>query len=90
MRITELGDCSMVIVSDPEDPSWNNLDEIVREARVTEKPILVDSDPTQLTFYYLTASEYMYSAGMLVLYFKESIPDRFCLDKQVKVCVSVI
>ena len=82
MQIVELGDCSMVIMKDSEDPPWKNVGDAYREASKYRKKILVDVGD-QLTFDYLEASDYIYTAGRLVLFFKDSIPSRFQLHDKV-------
>jgi hypothetical protein len=82
MQIVELGDCSMVIMKDSEDPPWVSVGDIYREASKYNKKILVDKED-QLTFHYLEASDYVYTAGRLVLFFKDAIPSRFQIHDKV-------
>ena len=82
MQIVELGDCSMVIMKDSEDPPWISVGDIYRHANDNYKRILVDKGD-QLTFHYLEASDYVYTAGRLVLFFKNTIPSRFQLHDKV-------
>ena len=42
MQIVELGDCSMVIMKDSEDPPWISVGDIYRKAVKYGKKILVD------------------------------------------------
>ena len=94
MMITERGDYSLVIKEDAYDREefklWNTLDSIVKGVELTGRYILVDSDPTQLTFNYIVASEYLYSEGMLILFFKDAVPDRFRVHNRVLLCLSGI
>ena len=87
MRIVELGDNSMVIMKDSEDPPWVSVGYIYREAVETGKKILVDSGD-QLTFHYLEASDYVCTAGRLVLFFRDNIPSRFKLHDKVYLTTS--
>ena len=87
MRIVELGDCSMVIMKDSEDPPWRGPGDIYRKAKGISRSILVDLGD-QLTHYYIESSDYVYTAGRLVLFFKEDIPERFKLHEKVYLCVS--
>lgn len=87
MRIVELGDCSMVIMKDSEDPPWRGPGDIYRKAKRYDGHILVDIGD-QLTFHYLEASDYVYTAGRLVLFFKEDVPERFKLHEKVYLSVS--
>ena len=82
MQIVELGDCSMVIMKDSEDPPWVSIGNIYRRAIKYNDTILVDKDD-QLTYHYLESSDYIYTAGRLILFFKDTIPDRFQLHDKV-------
>ena len=82
MRIVELGDCSMVIMKDSDDPPWVSVGDIYRKAAKYGETIIVDKGD-QITFHYLRASEYIYSAGRLVLFFKDPIPPRFQLRDKI-------
>lgn len=86
MRIVELHDYSMVVMKDSEDPPWVNVGDVYREASRCGKNIMVDID--QITYHYVIASDFIYSAGRLILYFDSPIPDRFHLhDKVALGCV---
>jgi hypothetical protein len=82
MQIVELGDCSMVIMKDSEDPPWVSVGNIYRRAIKYNDTILVDKGD-QLTYHYLESSDYIYTAGRLILFFKDAIPDRFQLHDKV-------
>ena len=82
MQIVELGDCSMVIMKDSEDPPWVSVGNIYRIAIKYNDTILVDKGD-QLTYHYLESSDYVYTAGRLVLFFKDAIPSRFQLHDKV-------
>lgn len=82
MEIVELGDCSMVIMKDSNDPPWVSVGNIYRKAIKCNDSILVDKDD-QLTYHYLESSEYIYTAGRLVLFFKDAIPSTFQLHDKV-------
>ena len=82
MQIVELGDCSMVIMKDSEDPPWASVGDIYRRAIKYNDTILVDKGD-QLTYHYLESSDYIYTAGRLILFFKDAIPDRFQLHDKV-------
>ena len=82
MRIVELGDCSMIVMKDSEDPPWKSVGDIYREAYKYNKSILVDKG-NQLTYNYVEASDYVYTAGRLVLFFKEDISKRFSAGEKV-------
>lgn len=82
MQIVELGDCSMVIMKDSEDPPWASVGDIYRRAVRYNYSILVDKDD-QLTFHYLESPDFVYTAGRLVLFFKNDIPERFHLHDKV-------
>lgn len=82
MQIVELGDCSMVIMKDSEDPPWVSVGNLYRRASKKHRNILVDNGD-QLTIQYLESSDYVYTAGRLVLFFKDAIPNRFQLHDKV-------
>jgi hypothetical protein len=83
MQIVELGDYSMVIMKDSEDPHWFSVGDIYRSAKEYGGDIIVDIG--QIALNYLRASESLYTAGRLVLFFKDHIPPRFCLHSKVTV-----
>ena len=87
MQIVELGDCSMVIMKDSEDPPWVSVGNIYREADRCGKTILVDRGD-QLTFSYLESSDFVYTAGRLVLFFKDSIPSKYQLHDKIYLTTS--
>ena len=82
MRIVELGDNSMVIMKDSEDPPWKSIGDVYRRASRNGRSILVDLGD-QLTIQYLESSDYVYTAGRLVLFFKDNIPHEFKLHDKV-------
>ena len=82
MQIVELGDCSMVIMKDSDDAPWVSVGDIYRTAINYGEHILVDKGD-QLTYHYLECSDFVYTAGRLILFFKDSIPERFQLHDKV-------
>jgi hypothetical protein len=82
MRIVELGDCSMVIMKDSDDPPWVSVGNIYRKASKYNQSILVDKG-NQLTYNYVESYDYVYTAGRLVLFFKDDISNRFSLGDKV-------
>ena len=82
MRIVELGDCSMVIMKDSDDAPWVSVGNIYRKAVRYKHNILVDKGD-QLTVHYLESSDYVYTAGRLVLFFRDSIPEEYQLHDKV-------
>ena len=87
MQIVELGDNTMIIMKDSEDPPWVSVGDIYRKASRYGETILVDRG-NQLTFHYLESSEFVYTAGRLVLFFNDSIPSRFQLHDKVYLTTS--
>ena len=79
MRIVELGDYSMTVMKDSEDPPWVSVGDIYRRAYSV---ILVDKG-NQLTYEYIESSDSVYSAGRLVLFFKDKIPSNYHLHDEV-------
>lgn len=84
MTILELSDYSMIIVKDSEDPYWINLRGIYDYANRCGMKIIVDAG-NQITYKYVIASEFLYSARSLVLFFKEKLDDRFHAGDKVTV-----
>lgn len=84
MKIVELGDYSMVIMKDSDDPPWKSVGKIARIAK-EDGDIIVDVD--QITVNYISASDFVCSGGKLVLFFKDKIPDKFHLHDKVSLAV---
>lgn len=78
MQIVEIGDCSMTIMKDSEDPPWVSVGDAYRKAQSHNLQIRVENEE-----YTLKASDAIYSAGRLILFFKEDIGDRFHLNDRV-------
>ena len=82
MQIVELGDCSMVIMKDSEDPPWVSVGDVYRDAlKYKNGVILVEKRGNEDIFQ--AASDYIYTAGRLVLFFKEQINSEFHLYDKV-------
>lgn len=88
MQIVELGDYSMVIMKDSEDPPWENVGNIYRYADRYGLSIGVDVE--QITMSYLESSDYICTAGRLILLFEDKIPDRFHVHDKVKLFIPII
>lgn len=86
MQIVELGDYSMTIMKDSSDPPWISVGNFYRNADKYGHAIIVDKG--QITCHYNEASDYIYSAGRLILFFKDKISDKYSLND--KVFVSTI
>ena len=84
MRIVELGDCSMAIMKDSEDSYYMSIGAIYRRASAYNMSIIVDKGDWP-TINYLETKDYIYSAGRLILFFKETIDSRFHLHDKVYV-----
>lgn len=81
MQIVELGDYSMIVMKDSEDPPWESIGNVYRAAAYFNSTILVDVE--QLTINHITSTDFVYSGGRLVLFFKDAIPERFHLHDKV-------
>ena len=88
MQIVELGDYSMVIMKDSEDPPWKSVGDIYRHADRYGLSIGVDVE--QITMDYLESSDYVCTAGRLILLFKDKIPDRFHVHDKVELFIPTI
>lgn len=86
MRIVELGDNSMVIMKDSEDPPWISVGSVYRNA-VKKQGVLTVAPLEVNDHRVLDASEYICSGGRLVLFFKEDVRDIFHLHEKVDVYV---
>ena len=81
MKIVELSDYSMVIMKDSQDPPWVSVGNVYRAAVKHHDSIIVDVE--QVTVNYIKTSDYVYTAGRLVLFFKDKIPSSFHLQDKV-------
>ena len=84
MQIVELGDCSMVIMKDSNDPPWVTVGSFYRQAGeggiiTVEKWVETSSNLDYELEAEAKASEYIYTAGRLILYFKDPIDPKFHL-----------
>lgn len=84
MRIVELTEYTMVVMKDSDDPPWVNLGDIYRRAIKYDSCLYVDVGD-QITYYHTSTDKYVYTAGRLILYFEQKIPDRFHLHDKVTV-----
>ena len=78
MQIVELGDCSMVIMKDSEDPPWVSVGDVYRKAKKWHNQIAV-ATPSMDCF--IISSDFVYTAGRLVLFFKDDIKEFSLHDK---------
>lgn len=85
MQIVELGDCSMVIMKDSEDPPWVSVGDIYRKCIKRKGNIHI----YQLHAPYdeMKSSEAVYTAGRLVLFFKDKIRPTFWLHEKINLDV---
>ena len=83
MQIVELGDCSMVIMKDSEDPPWVSVGDIYRKAVDEEYYIAVE---TEVNYYswkpieypaFQIANESIYTGGRLILFFGDLVNPYF-------------
>ena len=91
MRIVELGDCSMVIMKDSEDPPWASVGEIHRDAVENNYHILVETDMNYYSWKPIEypasqiANESICTGGRLILFFKDALNPYFHLHDKVKI-----
>ena len=90
MQIVELGDCSMVIMKDSEDPPWVSVGDIHRKAADKKYYIAVE---TEVNYYswkpieypaFQVANESIYTGGRLILFFGDLVSPCFHLHDRVK------
>ena len=91
MQIVELGDCSMVIMKDSEDPPWVSIGDVYRRAirKNKKRKIRVYANTYQDTYLLEVSSDYIYTAGRLVLFFKDKIRPEIKLHSTVKLEVAL-
>jgi hypothetical protein len=85
MQIVELGDCSMVIMKDSEDPPWVSVGDTYRKAEKYGYNISVLSENAISAE---VSSDYVYTAGRLVLFFKDTISNDYHLHDKVSLELS--
>jgi hypothetical protein len=85
MQIVELGDNSMVIMKDSEDPPWVSVGDVYRNAiRKGKRNIRVWVLKEAPDLYVgMSSSDYIYTAGRLLLFFKDNIKPKFKLHSHV-------
>lgn len=85
MRIVELGDCSIVIMKDSSDSFTFSVGSIYRLSKETGRPIKVIkiTEDCQSESRCETSSESVYTAGRLILFFKNDITFLFQLHDRV-------
>ena len=90
MKIVDLGEYSMVIEGDHKESSYyGNITFIYSFAKRFNMPILVCKG-NQLTLNYLESSDFLYSGGILLLYFINKIPSKYQVRDTVYVTTSDI
>ena len=80
MQIVELSDYSAVIMKDSEDPPWVSVGKIYRKAVDDKCLISVLSEHASEA---VLASEYICTAGRLILFFKDSVDNKLRLHDKV-------
>lgn len=86
MRIVELGENSMVIMKDSEDPPWISVGNTYRKAirKGKKRNIRVWAlKETPNLYVGMDSSDYIYTAGRLLLFFKDNIKPEFKLHSRV-------
>lgn len=85
MKIVDLGEYSMAIKDGLEDSHcYRKIEDIYNYAKNNGISILVDKG-NQLTYHYLVSSDYLCSAGILLLYFIDKIPSKYQVGDRVYV-----
>lgn len=84
MRIVELAENSMMIMKDSEDPPWVSVGQVYRLAQDHDNIISVakwgsDIVPTSIVY----SSDYICTAGRLILFFPESLGSEWHLQDRV-------
>lgn len=89
MKVVDLGEYSIVIADDDRNRRYNAVEDVFNFANKYNRRILIDKGD-QLTFYYLESSNYLYSGGMLILYFNSRIPTSYKVGDEVCLALSAI
>lgn len=83
MQIVELGDYSMVVMKDSNDPYWYSVGRIYRSAQRENYDIKVvggrasyQSSPN--------SADAIYTAGKLILFFKDKVSNKFKVHDKVE------
>ena len=87
MRIVELGDCSMIIMKDSDDSMRYSVGNIYRNCKKYGIMPAVTLDGEEYLSFYQTPSDMIYTAGRLILFFKEGIDSRFHVGDKVKTVI---
>jgi hypothetical protein len=82
MQIVEIGDCSMVIMKDSGDPPWMSVGYYYREAKENNHSIVVSTGHHPEC---MVSDNFIYAGGRLVVFFKDSIKDKFSLHDKVNI-----
>ena len=87
MQIVELGDCSMVIMKDSEDPPWESVGNVYRcakkyKANIGVKKLFNRGD--YASYVSQLSSDCIYTAGRLILFFKGSIDENIHLHDTIE------
>ncbi len=85
MQIVEIGDCSMVIMKDSEDPPWVSVGKVYRHAVKCNQQIEVGLLGEYGEVAMMISSDMIYTAGRLVLFFKDPIDSVFHLHDRVQI-----
>ena len=90
MQIVELGDCSMVIMKDSEDPPWVSVGNVYRYAEKCNTNIGVKklfNNGNYTSYVSQISSDCIYTAGRLVLFFKGSIDENIHLHDKIELFI---
>lgn len=70
----------MIIMKDSTDPPWISVGDVYREAKRKKRTIVVTKEGSVCG---LWASDYVYTAGRLIVFFTDSIGSSFRLHDRV-------
>lgn len=82
MQIVEIGDYSMVIMKDSGDLPWMSVGYYYREAKENNYSIVVSTGYRPEC---MVSDNFIYAGGRLVVFFKDSIKDKFSLHDKVNI-----
>ena len=83
MRIVELGDYSMTVMKDSEDPPWVSVGDIYREAQNRKHKIVVAKYDSNYKGPEIISSDAICASGKLILFFKDTIKPYFDVNDKV-------
>lgn len=87
MQIVELGDCSMVIMKDSDDPWYHSMGDYYRLALDHYHEITVSKRKNEFSRIYRKSKDFVCTAGRLILFFPNNVNDVFNVHDKVELFI---